>query len=100
MGMLQVDILGTSFSIKSDEDSEYLARLFKYYRNLTDSLEKKGVFKNPTQIAVMAGLMLCDQVYSDKKKRVEIQEAVENNALDSRIDEITERLISKIDSVL
>ena len=100
MGMLQVDILGTSFSIKSDEDSEYLARLLKYYRNLTDSLEKKGGFKNPTQIAVMAGLMLCDQVYSDKKKRVEIQEAVENNALDSRIDEITERLISKIDSVL
>ena len=100
MGMLQVDILGTSFSIKSDEDSEYLARLLKYYRNLTDRLEKKGVFKNPTQIAVMAGLMLCDQVYSDKKKRVEIQEAVENNALDSRIDEITERLISKIDSVL
>ena len=100
MGMLQVDILGTSFSIKSDEDSEYLARLLKYYRNLTDSLEKRGVFKNPTQIAVMAGLMLCDQVYSDKKKRVEIQEAVENNALDSRIDEITERLISKIDSVL
>ena len=100
MGMLQVDILGTSFSIKSDEDSEYLARLLKYYRNLTDSLEKKGVFKNPTQIAVMAGLMLCDQVYSDKKKRVEIQEAVENNALDSRIDEITKRLISKIDSVM
>ncbi len=100
MGTLQIDLLGTSFAIKSNEDQEYLNRLLKYYRNLTDSIEQKGSFSNPTQIAIMAGIMLCDQVYSDKKKKLEIQEAIENNCLDKRIDEITQTLISKIDSVL
>lgn len=100
MGMLQIDLLGTSFAIKSDEEQDYLDRLLKYYKSLTESLEKKGAFSNPTQIAIMAGIMLCDQVYSDKKKKVEIQEAIENNTLDSRIDEITQNLISKIDAVL
>lgn len=100
MGMLQIDLLGTSFAIKSNEDQEYLNKLLKYYKSLTDSLESKGAFNNPTQVAIMAGIMLCDQVYSDKKKKVEIQEAIENNTLDTRIDEITQNLISKIDAVL
>ena len=100
MGMLQIDLLGTSFAIKSNEDQEYLNKLLKYYKNLTDSLEAKGAFNNPTQIAIMAGIMLCDQVYSDKKQKVEIQEAIENNTFDTRIDEITQKLISKIDQVL
>lgn len=100
MGTLQINLLGTSFSIKSNESQQYLDKLLKYYKSLTDNLEEKGILKNPTQIAIMAGIMLCDQVYSDKKKKVEIQEAIENNTLDKRIDEITQNLIKKIDSVL
>ncbi|MCR5400976.1 MAG: cell division protein ZapA [Treponema sp.] len=100
MGLLQINLLGTSFSIKSDEDQEYLNKLLKYYKGVTDGLEKKGAFSNPLQIAIMAGIMMCDQVYSDKKKKVEIQEAIENNTLDERIDKITRDMISKIDTVI
>lgn len=100
MGLLQIDLLGTSFSIKSDEDTEYLNKLLKYYKGITDGIQKKGAFTNPLQIAIMAGIMMCDQVYSDKKKKVEIQEAIENNTFDDRIDKMIQAMNSKIDAVL
>ena len=41
MGTLQINILGTSFTIKADEDSEYLNKLLRYYKGVTDTIEKK-----------------------------------------------------------
>lgn len=100
MGTLQINILGTSFTIKADEDSEYLEKLLKYYKGITDTIEKKGTLSDPLQISIMAGLMMCDQVYQDKKTKVKIQNAYENNTADSELEKITQNLIDKIDKVL
>ena len=43
---------------------------------------------------------MCDQVYQDKKTKVKIQNAYENNTADSEADRITRELIEKIDKVL
>ena len=100
MGTLQINILGTSFTIKADEDSEYLNKLLRYYKGVTDTIEKKQTLTDPLQIAIMAGIMMCDQVYQDKKTKVKIQNAYENNTADSEADRITRELIEKIDKVL
>ena len=100
MGTLQINILGTSFTIKADEDSEYLNKLLRYYKGVTDTIEKKQTLTDPLQIAIMAGIMMCDQVYQDKKTKVKIQNAYENNTADSEADRITRELIDKIDKVL
>ena len=51
-------------------------------------------------VTIMAGIMMCDQVYQDKKTKVKIQNAYENNTADSEADRITRELIEKIDKVL
>lgn len=100
MGTLQINLLGTSFTIKSSEDTAYLEKLVHYYKEITDKLEKKKEFSDPLQVAIMAGVMMCDQVYKDKKTKVKIQNAYENNKTDDEAERITSELIDKIDKVL
>lgn len=45
MGTLQIDLLGTSFSIKATEDDEYLEKLLGYYKKIIDEIQKSGMLK-------------------------------------------------------
>lgn len=100
MGTLQIDILGTSFTIEADEEKDYLDKLLYYYKGLIGSIEKKQILSDPLQIAITAGIMACDQAYQDKKTKIKLQNAYENDTADSEADKITRRLIEKIDKVL
>ncbi|MBQ5998625.1 MAG: cell division protein ZapA [Treponema sp.] len=100
MGNLQIDILGTSFAIKANEDSEYLNKLLGYYKRIVDQLEKSGSLKTPLQISILSGIMLCDELYKEKGRNVKFQSALEKNSTDEEADRITKNLIEKIDQVL
>ncbi|MBQ1628915.1 MAG: cell division protein ZapA [Treponema sp.] len=100
MGNLQIDILGTSFAIKANEDSEYLNKLLGYYKRIVDQIEKSGSLKTPLQISILSGIMLCDELYKEKGRNVKFQSALEKNSTDEEADRITKSLIEKIDQVL
>ena len=42
MGTLQIDVLGTSFSIRASEDSDYLNKLLGYYKRIVTQIENAG----------------------------------------------------------
>ena len=73
MGTLQIDVLGTSFSIRASEDSDYLNKLLGYYKRIVTQIENAGNLKDSTQIAVLAGIMLCDEVYKEKYEQLNNQ---------------------------
>ncbi|MDE5898923.1 MAG: cell division protein ZapA [Treponemataceae bacterium] len=100
MGALRIDILGTSFAIKSKEDSDYLTKLLGYYTRIAKDIERDGALKDPVQISILAGLTLCDELYKEKAQRIKIETAVQANAADIEADKITLRLIEKINTVL
>ena len=100
MGTLQIDVLGTSFSIRASEDSEYLNKLLGYYKRIAEQIEKAGTLKDPTQISVLAGIMLCDELYKEKSIKAKIQSSLEKNSTDQEAERITLELIKKIDKVL
>ena len=50
MGSLQIDVLGTSFSIKANEDDEYLSKLLGYYTKIVEEIQKSGMMKNDMHI--------------------------------------------------
>ncbi len=68
-GKLQIDILGTSCAIQAEEDSAYLEFLLGYYRKIIKQIENSDSVKDPLKIAVLAGIMLCDELYKEKKKK-------------------------------
>lgn len=95
MGTLQIDILGTSFAIQAEETNEYLETLLAYYRQEVDAV-KKAAGSDSLKTAILAGIMLCDELYKEKisnKEKVPSDELIE-------LEKITLNLIDKIDKVI
>ncbi len=97
MGKLQIDVLGSSFAIEAKEDDSYLKRLLSYYAEMTGQIEKHGNLKNPLQISILSGIMLCDELYREKSKNAQLlTESEKNNDIEKR----AEKMIKMIDKVL
>jgi len=107
MTSLQINMLGTSFSIKANEDEEYLKKLLKYYTQITDLITKNGTLNNQ-QISILAGIMLCDELYKEKSSKALEKSKAEKKLkkkedfeliLESKIKQLIEKLdISLTDS--
>lgn len=100
MGNLQIDVLGTSFTIKSNEDSAYLNKLLGYYKGIVRQIEEKGGLSDPIQISALAGITLCDELYKEKSNKIKIQNAIHNNQAKNEAEKRTLAMIEKIESVL
>jgi cell division protein ZapA (FtsZ GTPase activity inhibitor) len=100
MGTLQIDVLGASFLIKAKEDDEYLKKLLGYYKRIADEIEAGGSLKDPVQIAILSGIMLCDELYKEKSKNAKIENAITHNTADNEAERLTLEMIEKIDRVL
>ncbi len=105
MGSLQIDTLGTSFAIQANEDDEYLQKLLGYYTKLTEQIEKSNSLTDNLQISILAGIMLCDELYKEKSKRAysSAQDQEIAHAESEKEEEIMRKIndtISKIDRVL
>lgn len=64
---LRVDLLGTSFTIKADEDPTYLRNLLIKYARIVDETRSNTGLIDPLKISIVAGLVLCDEL--DKARR-------------------------------
>lgn len=103
MGKLKIKMLGSSFTIQANEDDEYLEKLLGYYKRITDDVKKIDSEQTPMQIAILSGIMLCDELYKEKQKKVAMEKEispVQNNSDTNEIERRTLEMISKIDKVL
>ena len=66
MGKLQINLLGTSFTIQANEEEEHLQKLLGYYSRIVEDVSKIDSIKTPLQTSILAGIMLCDEVYKEK----------------------------------
>ncbi len=106
MGRLKIDMLGTNFTIQANEDDEYLDKLLGYYKRITEDVKQIESIKTPLQVAILSGIMICDELYKEKQNKIalengEIIESVNEN--DDTFEEIQKRtleMINKIDKVL
>ncbi|MCR5613736.1 cell division protein ZapA [Treponema sp.] len=103
MGLLQINVLGSSFAIQAKEDDKYLSNLLNYYKQITNEIEKADNLKDPKQTAILAGILLCDELYKEKEKNARLEKRLTNpqSADDTeQINKIAGDLISKIEKVL
>lgn len=101
MGKLKVDILGTSFTIQANEETEYLEKLLGYYKRITDDVQKIDTVKTPLQISILSGIMLCDELYKEKTNKLssELNNQSDNSST-SELEKRTIDMIEKINKVL
>ncbi|MCQ2611061.1 MAG: cell division protein ZapA [Treponema sp.] len=99
MAKLEINVLGTSFAIQADENPDYLNSLLQYYKGICETIRKQDGLKDPTQIAVLAGILICDELYKEKERNIRLEQKTDTKS-DEITDRITKELISKIEKVL
>ena len=106
MGRLKIEMLGTSFTIQANEDNQYLEKLLGYYQRITDDVKRFDFIKSPLQVAILSGIMICDELYKEKQNKIALENGesvaqISENSMDSdEIQRITLEMIKKIDKVL
>lgn len=106
MGRLKIKMLGTSFTIQANEDNQYLEKLLGYYQRITDDVKRIDSIKSPLQVAILSGIMICDELYKEKQNKIALENGesvaqISENSMDSdEIQRITLEMIKKIDKVL
>jgi cell division protein ZapA len=95
-GTLQIDILGTSFSVQAEEDTSYLEMLLGYYRRIVAQVESGSSVRDPVKTAILAGIMLCDELYKEKQRGENVGATHEL----SEAGRLTLKMIAAIDEAL
>ncbi|MCR4790912.1 MAG: cell division protein ZapA [Treponemataceae bacterium] len=99
MGTLQIDLLGTSFSIQASESDEYLEKLMKHYKRIVNEVDSSAGIKDPLKVAIISGIMICDELVKEKQMLQFTNQKINNNEL-NEAEKITLRMIENIDRVI
>ena len=97
MGTLQINTLGTSFEIQAKEDDAYLKNLLSYFNQISNQIEASTELQDPLKIAILSGIMICDELYKEKKKNADNIDKKEDLF---EAERLTLQMIEKITRVL
>ncbi len=92
--LFRIDILGTSFTIQTDEKPEYLEQVVNYFSEKTETVQKSVSNKEPLKIAILAGILLVDELFKSQN-RLE-----ESSTEEVEAERIALKLIDVIDKSL
>ena len=90
---MRIDLLGTSFTIETDESPEYLERIVAYYRERIREIESSVSTTDPLKKAILAAILSIDELFTVKEEQLPAGEAEE-------FSQIAERLIRTLDETL
>ena len=90
---LRIEVLGTSFTIQSDESAEHLSRLSSYVKAKIEEVKSRYTFADPLTVALLAALNIADDMFKSREGR-------EVPGTGEEISSVAERLINRIDDEL
>jgi len=96
---LGFNILGTSFSITTDEDESYLHDILAQYKAAVENTQNISGMTEPLNIAILTGFLLCDEI-NKMKRQMEGQAPEEDSDEALEIEKRTLNLIAKLDQAL
>ena len=65
---MKVSILGSTFSIHSDEDPEYLASVVEQLKRKTEETGRRHPGIEPVKCLIITGLQLVDELMKERKR--------------------------------
>jgi len=88
---LCLDILGTSFTITTDEEEAYLQKVLAQFKAAVENTKNISGIKDPLNVAVLTGFLLCDEINK-------IKQQLEDESIE--VNKRTMSLIAKLDEAL
>jgi cell division protein ZapA (FtsZ GTPase activity inhibitor) len=88
---MRIDLLGTSFSVETDEDPEYFREVVEHFKSKVLEIQQSVSTGDPLKIAILAGILAADDY---------MKLTGETRCDGSEARTITESLISQLDAAL
>jgi cell division protein ZapA (FtsZ GTPase activity inhibitor) len=94
---LQINVLGTSFTIRADEDEAYMKRILWYLERKIEETKERTPIADPVKISILTSFYIIDELLREKTR--DGREAV-LPAESDEMERIALRLISEIDDAI
>ena len=94
MALTRIELLGTSFTIRSQEDEAYFKDVVAYFRKRVEEAAGKNAIVDPLKVSILVALNVVDELF---KERIASGAAAEDAR---QAGEVTTRMISRIDRAL
>ena len=65
---MRIDLLGTSFTIQSDEDPAYIRNLVGYYRDKLTEVSQSVSTSDELKIAILGALTVVDELFKERHR--------------------------------
>jgi len=92
----KINLLGSSFSLKIDEDPEYFKNIIKQIEIKISQIEEEMHVKDPLRIAVLSCILIQDDLLKEKESKLQFQS--EGDA--AKAEQMTLEIISLIDRTI
>jgi len=92
---LLIDVLGTKFSITTNEDPAFLDKVLVQYQAAIENTRNISGMKDPLKIAILTGFLLCAEI---NKLKTQIEK--EQTGVEQELNRITRNLIDCIDHAM
>lgn len=98
-GKLKIQLLGTSFTLTSDQDSDYLKAVYENYLDYVNRVRSEIQIKDSLKIAIIAGILAAENREQESEISAETDLLLSGEE-SKAIETITDNLIEKLDSCL
>ena len=92
--LTHVELLGTSFMIRSEEDPAYLNKVMTYFRARLEATATQVSWSDPLKVSIVAALNIVDELFKERMVNGTVSEEARKTG------EIASRLIGQIDRAL
>lgn len=100
-GVMQINLLGTSFTIKADEDPEYVTHLLTYVEAKVKEIESSATLKEPLKISILTSLLIADELFKERQKDRQRGSNEHEQSPDSdEVTRITREMIERLERTL
>ncbi len=79
MGILNIDLLNSSFTIEAKEDDNYLQGLLEYYTRVVKEVRLMSPNTDEKKVAILTGIMICDELFKDRIKADELKKVLDSS---------------------
>lgn len=91
---MKIELLGTSFSIHTDEDAAHLQDIVDYLKTKIQEVRGSVTTGDPLKIAILSALLATDELFKEREKsRKDLGET-------RQVEEITQRILLELESTL
>lgn len=92
----KINLLGSSFSLKVDEDPEYFKKVINHVEKMFTNIEIDMNIKDPLRIALLSCILLTDDLLKERDNKTH-----DPNYKDAEeVEQMTMKIISLIDETI